>query len=556
MDNEWKNSLRERFSDYSVPEPEGLWEGIEQGMAEKKRRKLLPVWLVSGAAVAAAVALVVFLHPDKKVESPVPFDVASHNTVVSDVIPDTSVPIPTSDETIPDAVHKIVPRTEEPFIPSTPVYGIIVDKNGEPIVGVAILMRSNHNRGTTNYSDGRFSLDVPEGTELEVSALGYLPITVSAKAGMRIVLEEDEELLNEIVLGCYASDPSKPASTKKDIVENKEAPSSIDARVYGTVVDSDGYPVVGASVISDLRRGQGTVTDADGRFYLDVPPGTPLKIDCIGYKSVSVSSGSGIRVVLEDDDTLLEERVVIGYGAGRAWGSSGGTGGKGFSIGAYQSGGQDASEQSQGFGLSKTGPMYTRAVNIGSKQSTGSLMQMLSSNQASSFEAHHGAPMRVGLTFAWNMTPHLSLASGLNWTSLTSTFEESTTGMRRFTRQNLGYLGVPLRLEAGIRPWKGLRLYAGAGGMVEKGLLANSWTDSYIGDYLEESIAKHPDTGGLLWSVGATAGAEYRFNRVFGLYFAPGIEYHFDNGSGVQSAYTEKPLHWNLSLGVRFNIQK
>ena len=92
MDNEWKNSLRERFSDYSVPEPEGLWEGIEQGMAEKSRRKLLPVWLVSGAAVAAAVALVVFLHPDKKVESPVPFDVASHNTVVSDVIPDTSVP--------------------------------------------------------------------------------------------------------------------------------------------------------------------------------------------------------------------------------------------------------------------------------------------------------------------------------------------------------------------------------------------------------------------------------------------------------------------------------
>ena len=289
------------------------------------------------------------------------------------------------------------------------------------------------------------------------------------------------------------------------------------------------------------------MTDADGRFYLDVPPGTPLKIDCIGYKSVSVSSGSGIRVVLEDDDTLLEERVVIGYGAG---------GRGGFSIGAYQSGGQDASEQSQGFGLSKTGPMYTRAVNIGSKQSTGSLMQMLSSNQASSFEAHHGAPMRVGLTFAWNMTPHLSLASGLNWTSLTSTFEESTTGMRRFTRQNLGYLGVPLRLEAGIRPWKGLRLYAGAGGMVEKGLLANSVTDSYIGDYLEESIGKHPDTGGLLWSVGATAGAEYRFNRVFGLYFAPGIEYHFDNGSGVQSAYTEKPLHWNLSLGVRFNIQK
>ena len=70
MDNEWKNSLRERFSDYASPEPEGLWEGIEQGMAGKPRRKMLPVWIASGLAAAAAVALVVFLHPEKTLETP------------------------------------------------------------------------------------------------------------------------------------------------------------------------------------------------------------------------------------------------------------------------------------------------------------------------------------------------------------------------------------------------------------------------------------------------------------------------------------------------------
>ena len=164
--------------------------------------------------------------------------------------------------------------------------------------------------------------------------------------------------------------------------------------------------------------------------------------------------------------------------------------------------------------------------------------------------------MRVGVTFAWEMTRHLSLTSGVNWTALNSTFEETAAGVRNYTRQDLGYLGVPLRLEAGFQPWKGLRLYAGAGGMVEKGLLAHSVTSSYIGDYLEDSVSKHPDTGGLLWSVGASAGAEYRFNRLFSVYFAPGIEYHFDNGSAVKSAYTEKPLHWNMALGVRFNFQK
>jgi len=69
-------------------------------------------------------------------------------------------------------------------------------------------------------------------------------------------------------------------------------------------------------------------------------------------------------------------------------------------------------------------------------------------------------------------------------------------------------------------------------------------------------VTDHPDTGGLLWSVGALAGAEFRLSRVFGLYVAPGIEYHFDNGAEARSAYTEKPLHWNVALGVRFNIGK
>ena len=64
MDNAWKDKLRERFSDYSSPEPEGLWEGLEQGLSGKKRNRLAPVWwTASGLAAAAAVALTVFLHP-------------------------------------------------------------------------------------------------------------------------------------------------------------------------------------------------------------------------------------------------------------------------------------------------------------------------------------------------------------------------------------------------------------------------------------------------------------------------------------------------------------
>ena len=437
MDNEWKNSLRERFSDYSAPEPEGLWEGIEQGIAGKPRRKMLPVWIVSGVAVAAAVTLAVFLHPERTVEKPVvdsvdryvqsmptdtdapadtvgtepsdtdncarpeasqpvPFAVTSRQTLLSAT---TSVPsVPVSDETVPDAVHEVVPIVETPVSETA----------------------------------------VPEIIPAETLA----------------------------------------SETKETVPEN-----------VGNVV----------SVIPENIDNQEDISEIPKK---DKP----------------------------------------------AW--------KHFSIGAGREGGQAAFEQSAGYGMNRTGSYMTR-VTYGGQKKTSDLMEMLSNNRASTYVAHHGAPVRMGVSVAWGLSPHLSLVSGLNWTSLSSTFDERTAGDTHTSiRQNLGYLGVPLRLEAGFEPVKRLRLYAGAGGMAEKGLMASSRTESYFGDHRVDSVTGHPDTGGLLWSVGALAGAEFRLSRVFGLYVAPGIEYHFDNGAEVRSAYTEKPLHWNVALGVRFNIGK
>ena len=432
MDNEWKNSLRERFSDYSAPEPEGLWEGIEQGLAEKKRRKMLPVWLVTGLAAAAAVALVVFLRPAKTVETPVD----SIERYVQDLTPDTS------DASTNSALEEVaepagVESVAEP-----------ADATGSKPASFAVVSRRTLLAEAEPVDDYDMFLE---------ELLGDLT-------------EEDH------ILRCLSGHKPRTVEIPELVVDETSRTLAYDE----------------AKIIEALQ----------GRLSDPIPPSR-------------------------------------------------------FSVGAYQFGGQGSSEQSQGFGLGKSKGLYrTRSTSDGKKQDTGSLMEMLSSNKASSYEAHHGAPMRVGVTFAWEMTRHLSLTSGVNWTALNSTFEETAAGVRNYTRQDLGYLGVPLRLEAGFQPWKGLRLYAGAGGMVEKGLLAHSVTSSYIGDYLEDSVSKHPDTGGLLWSVGASAGAEYRFNRLFSVYFAPGIEYHFDNGSAVKSAYTEKPLHWNMALGVRFNFQK
>ena len=84
-------------------------------------------------------------------------------------------------------------------------------------------------------------------------------------------------------------------------------------RVNGTVVDSYGLPVPGASVIEKGTR-NGTMTESNGNFSISVQPGAILQISCIGYATAEVAASNGMRVVLEDDTEMLEETVVVGFG--------------------------------------------------------------------------------------------------------------------------------------------------------------------------------------------------------------------------------------------------
>ena len=85
-------------------------------------------------------------------------------------------------------------------------------------------------------------------------------------------------------------------------------------QVAGVVNDAMG-PVIGASV---LEKGttNGTITDFDGRFSLNVQPGATLVISYIGYKTqeVKVVPGKEINVLLSEDTETLDEVVVVGFG--------------------------------------------------------------------------------------------------------------------------------------------------------------------------------------------------------------------------------------------------
>ena len=83
--------------------------------------------------------------------------------------------------------------------------------------------------------------------------------------------------------------------------------------IKGTVVDSNGEPVIGANVIIEGTT-IGTITDIDGVFMINAKPGQKLTISFIGYNSVTVPAKADMKVTLSDNSTMLGEVQVVAYG--------------------------------------------------------------------------------------------------------------------------------------------------------------------------------------------------------------------------------------------------
>jgi len=92
--------------------------------------------------------------------------------------------------------------------------------------------------------------------------------------------------------------------------------SAQNRSISGKVQDTGGQPVPGAAVMLQSNSRVGTVTDLDGAFTLSVPANATLVVECLGYKTVALELGSQpqITITLEEESTVLDETVVIGYG--------------------------------------------------------------------------------------------------------------------------------------------------------------------------------------------------------------------------------------------------
>jgi len=83
--------------------------------------------------------------------------------------------------------------------------------------------------------------------------------------------------------------------------------------IKGTIVDENGDPIAGASII-EIGTTRGTISDSKGSFQLKVDDSAKLRISFLGYKTTELRAKNDMTVKLLPDNALLDEVVVVGYG--------------------------------------------------------------------------------------------------------------------------------------------------------------------------------------------------------------------------------------------------
>ena len=178
--------------------------------------------------------------------------------------------------------------------PQSKVTGTIVDANGEPVIG-ANVSTLDGKIGTVTDIDGRFSLDVPQGTQLHVSYIGYVSQTLKASTSMKVTLAEDYQGLEETVVIGYGAVKKRDltgavASVKsEDIV--KTPTTNVMEALQGQVAGFDitrSTGEVGASMNMTLRGNRSIYGDNSPLFIIDGMEGSYDELNTNDIASVEV----------------------------------------------------------------------------------------------------------------------------------------------------------------------------------------------------------------------------------------------------------------------------
>lgn len=189
------------------------------------------------------------------------------------------------------------------------VNGTVLDENGEPLIGVSVLVKGT-TTGTVTDFDGKFSLNVSEGAKLEISYIGYKSqeITVGNKNTLAIQMVADTELLDEVVVVGYGT------MKKSDLTGSVSSVSSEKLAARGTTSVQEALQgmVPGVNITqSDSRAGGGFSMQIRGQASINKQASPLFVIDGIVCESMDFLNPEDIERI----DVLKDASSTAIYGS-------------------------------------------------------------------------------------------------------------------------------------------------------------------------------------------------------------------------------------------------
>ncbi len=167
----------------------------------------------------------------------------------------------------------------------------------------------------------------------------------------------------------------------------------------------------------------------------------------------------------------------------------------------------------------------------------------------------HRLPIKVGVSLRYDFNDRWGIETGLTYSYLSSHISSGSEQYSREIEQKLNFIGIPLKASFSIWHNERWNIYASAGGMVEKCISGSADIDNVLNGTVVSTENETVKMKQLQLSAAASAGVQVNILPNLGFYAEPGINYYFDNGSSIETIYSDKPLNFNLQFGLRLTFK-
>lgn len=482
MMEDWTDIIGEELENISEPLPADDWNVLQQKYAAARRRRKAAVfaWIGGAASAAAAVALALLLIRPAET-------VLQEQSLVADAQSEMEIPV-MSDST------EVIP--EEPVAEEVQVHDVLT-----PVASK------------------------------KSTAPKFVPLS---------------KILEYI------------RRSESDAVLFAEAESDDMIQVVQDNVDNDDLDALQGSVAGISVRGVGSAKAKPSVYVVDgvvVSADEVLAIDPADIESMEViqdaspaiygsRAANGVVVITTKRDeymtlyTVGTSRRKPSFGVSGAGGLTGG----GFGRMAFEPAG-DLMAPPLDSNPSDCQPEPDEPIDTamaGGNVPAGMSIKKVKSAYTDSYE--HNMPVSVGVSARFRLTRRFSINTGLNYTLYSSTRERwySATGKTERDKQNVHYLGIPVRCDWQLVNRKKFSFYMGVGAQVDKCIYAS------VGD--ERLYEKD-----FLFSLTGAAGIQYNFTNKIGLYLEPDVSFRLNNGS-LETYRYDNPAVISARAGLRFNF--